>query len=67
MHQLHQQQLQHCQFIFVKTCSDKGVLEGFIKAHQKKTVVIDEKLFKSYQVYQAAFQERVQFISDCDM
>ena len=64
MHQLHQQ---HGQFIFVKTCSDKGVLEGFIKAHQKKTVVIDEKLFKSYQVYQAAFQERVQFISDCDM
>ena len=56
MHQLHQL---HEQFIFVKTCSDKESSDGFITANQKKTEVIDGKLYKSYQsFYQAAFQER---------
>ena len=62
MHQLHQLQ---CQFIFFKTCSDKESSDGFIKVHQKKTKVIDEKLFKSYQVYQAVFQERVDLFQYC--
>ena len=43
MHQLHQL---HCKFILVQTCSEKESLDGFIKAHQKKTEFIDEKLFQ---------------------
>ena len=35
-------------------CSD-----GFLKEYQENTKVINEKLFKSYHVYQAAFQEWV--------
>ena len=62
MHQRHQL---HGQFIFFKTCSDKESSDGFIKVHQKKTKVIDEKLFKSYQVYQAVFQERVDLFQYC--
>ena len=54
MHQLHQP---HGQFIFDKTCSDDESTDGFIKANQKKAEVIDGKLSRSYQVYQAAFQE----------
>ena len=34
-----------------EACSDTESPDGFIEAHQKKTEVIDEKLFKSYQVF----------------
>ena len=59
---MHQLQL-HDQSILVKTFSDKESSDDFIKAHQKKTEVIDEKLFKSYQIYQAAFQEKVHLLA----
>ena len=62
MHQLHQL---HGQFIFVKTCSYKESSDGLIKANQKKTEVIDGKLSKSYQDYQAAFQERAHVFQFC--
>ena len=60
-------QLLHCQFIFVKTCSDKEASDSFIKAHQKMTKVIYEKLFKSYQVYQAASQYECSFFNIVDL
>ena len=62
---MHQLQQLHCQYIFVKTCSDKESSDCLLKAYQKKTEVIDEELFKSHQVYQAVFQELVQFFKYC--
>ena len=62
IHQLHQL---HAQFMLVETCSDKESSDCFIKEHQKKTKVIYEELFKSYQVYQAAFQDRVDLFQYC--
>ena len=52
MHQLHQLQ---CQFIFFKTCSDKESSDCFIKANDSK----------SYQVYQAVFQEQAHIFKYC--
>ena len=61
MHRLHQL---YGQSILVKTraCSDKESCDRFVRARREKTVLIDLKLFKSYQVYQAAFQERVDLL-----
>ena len=47
------------------TCSDKESSEGFIKANHKKTKVVERKLSKSYQVYQATFQERAHIFFTC--
>ena len=38
---------------------------GFITTNHKKTKVIDGKLSESYQVYQAAFQERAHIFQYC--
>ena len=64
MHQLHQLRC-HCQFILVKSCSDKVSSDGFIKVNQKKTKVIDGKLSKSYQVHLAVFQELEHIFQYC--
>ena len=62
MHQLHQL---YFHFILMKICSDKESSDCFLKAHQKETNVTYEKLFKSYQVYQAVFQEQVHLFQYC--
>ena len=38
---------------------------GFIKAHQKKTEVIHENVFKLFEVYHAVFQELLHLIQYC--
>ena len=47
------------------TFSDKQSSDYFIKSNQKKTEVIERKLSKSFQVYQAVFQELAHISEYC--
>ena len=48
----------HGELMFVKNGTDKESLEQYRKVHEKSKIV-DQKLFKKYQEYQAGFQERL--------
>ena len=44
--------------MFFKNGTDKESLEQYMKVHEKSKIV-NQKLFKNYQEYQAGFQERL--------
>ena len=46
----------HGELMFVKNWTDKESLEQYMKVHEKSKIV-NQKLFKKYQEYQAGFQE----------
>ena len=48
----------HSEFMFVRNGADKESLKQYMKVHEKSKIV-DQKLFKQYQEYQAGFQERL--------
>ena len=51
----------HGELIFVKNGTDKESLEQYMKVHEKSKIV-DQKLFKKYQEYQAGFRERLDML-----
>ena len=51
----------HGQLMFVKNGIDTESSEQYMKVHEKSKIV-DQKLFKKYQEYQAGFRERLDML-----